>query len=260
MLTGLGLTRRSVRWSGSISKTSLGRRNHPCRQGSAVAAMRKRGTAEGLKMVSHWRWALWPLRLSMCTVASAWLTKPWRTRRRAGCRKPPMAPEVNFMSMVRPGGLRGRITTRDSGLRPAAHSRAVAGEVASSRSVWATACRRGDADRPRRCGGRRCTGHAGIDVEKSIINGDLSMWSKPMPGGELGLSLPSARIRRADSDLRLAGVADDASAMRAFAEDRPVGLERAYFSSMPMVMLRTQLESRGWRRAFLIRMPRHKLR
>jgi hypothetical protein len=49
----------------------------PAERGSGVSAMR-RARAKALNTVSHWWWALSPLRLSMCSVTSAWFTKPWK--------------------------------------------------------------------------------------------------------------------------------------------------------------------------------------
>mmetsp|Transcript_29304 Transcript_29304/g.53119 ORF Transcript_29304/g.53119 Transcript_29304/m.53119 type:complete len:213 (-) Transcript_29304:1020-1658(-) len=49
----------------------------PAERGSSVVAMRN-ARPKALKMVSAWWWALWPFRLSMCTVASARLAKPWK--------------------------------------------------------------------------------------------------------------------------------------------------------------------------------------
>src|SRR5690606_32995179 len=61
----------------------------PPARGSTSVAMRS-ARPKALKMVSHWWWAFSPRRLSMCTVARAWLTKPWKNSRARSTSNVPM--------------------------------------------------------------------------------------------------------------------------------------------------------------------------
>ncbi len=68
----------------------------------ACTAMRS-ARPKALKTVSHWWWALWPLRLSMCRLTPAWLTKPWKNSKTSWVSSAPIMPAVKGTSNVQPG-------------------------------------------------------------------------------------------------------------------------------------------------------------
>src|SRR5471030_1977109 len=85
----------------------------PAARSSSAVAMRS-ARPKALNTVSHWWCALLPRRLSMCSVTSAWLTKPRKNSSVRSTSKVPIIARVNGMWYSMPGRPEKSITTRDS--------------------------------------------------------------------------------------------------------------------------------------------------
>src|SRR5260221_1818861 len=85
----------------------------PAARASGSSAMRS-ARANALKTVSHWWCALSPRRLSMCTVACAWFTKPWKNSWVRSTSNSPTRARLYSTCHSSPGRPEKSTTARDS--------------------------------------------------------------------------------------------------------------------------------------------------